>query len=67
MQEQLLARARAAGAEVHRGVALGDLRTGDRSELDFVEGGRQRTLNVRLVIGADGREFATTLRNLGLT
>lgn len=66
MQEQLLLRANAAGAEVHQGVALGELRTGNRSELDFVEGGQQRTVNARLVIGADGRE-STTLKNLGLT
>ena len=56
MQEILLEHARQNGAEVWRGALVGALRLGDLPEADILFDGETRTVNARLVVGADGRE-----------
>jgi len=64
MQEQLLERARDAGAEVHRGAVLGEIRPGQSPELEFHSNERYHIVSARLVVGADGRE-SRVLQKLG--
>ena len=58
LQEALLVRARAAGAEVRRGVTVVGVEGGPgRSPaVTFEQDGARQTLDARLVVGADGRE-----------
>lgn len=65
MQEQLLRLAAEEGAEVHRGVVLGDIRPGQSPELDFCSSEQPCTISARLVVGADGRE-SKVLQKLGI-
>lgn len=59
MQEALLEGARDAGAEVRRGAAVRELRTGQRPSLTVEEGGWVSEIQARLVVAADGRNSPT--------
>jgi 2-polyprenyl-6-methoxyphenol hydroxylase-like FAD-dependent oxidoreductase len=56
MQEILLEHALQSGAEVWRSAVVGDLRLGALPEADIIVDGETRTVNARLLVGADGRE-----------
>ena len=58
MQEALLARALAAGAEVTRGANVVGLDAGPgrAPSVTFLQEGKRQTVSARLVVGADGRE-----------
>ncbi len=55
MQEELLAAAAAAGAEVRRGVRVRGVTPGDPPRVAIEDGGRAEELTSRLVVAADGR------------
>ena len=56
MQEQLLRRAEACGAEVRRGSAVAALRPGPRPEADIASDAGVQTVTAKLIVAADGRE-----------
>lgn len=59
MQEILLQAAMDAGAHVHRGAHVRDVRPGAPPEVVVAQDGRIETLRARLVVGADGRTSMT--------
>jgi 2-polyprenyl-6-methoxyphenol hydroxylase-like FAD-dependent oxidoreductase len=59
MQEDVLAAAATAGAEVRRGAWVRDVRGGSRPELTVECGGHTEEIGARLVVGADGRSSVT--------
>lgn len=59
MQENVLAAAADAGAEVRRGARVRDIRPGARPAVTVEQDGRAAEINARLVVGADGRSSAT--------